>query len=165
MAARAKLKQIQKSLKEQDYDAVVAQTKELLKEENGQGQNVYNALVFAGVALSKLERNHEAEKVYLQAIKLFSDLPLAYQGVTKLYTDEEQWEKLGELFKTQVIRAVQEYVFLFARALEHCVDVDVRGRDDAEACAGALHKLIQLEQDHGSRKEVRFPESFPPKHD
>jgi hypothetical protein len=63
MAARAKLKQIQKSLKEEDYDAVVAQTKELLKEEKGQGQSVYGALVFAGVALTKLGRDDEAEKV------------------------------------------------------------------------------------------------------
>lgn len=64
-AARAKLKQIQKLLKEEDYEAVVAQTKELLKEEKGQGQNVYNALVFAGVALSKLGKIDEAEKVRL----------------------------------------------------------------------------------------------------
>lgn len=48
--------------------------------------------------------------MYLQAIKLFPDLPLAYQGVTKLYTEKEQWEKLGQLLKTQVIRAVKEYV-------------------------------------------------------
>jgi outer membrane protein assembly factor BamD (BamD/ComL family) len=62
-AARTKLKQIQKLLKEEDYEAVVSNTKELLKEEKGQGQNVYNALVFAGVALTKLGRNDEAEKV------------------------------------------------------------------------------------------------------
>lgn len=35
---------------------------------------------------------------------------MAYQGVTKLYTEKEQWEKLGQLLKTQVIRAVKEYV-------------------------------------------------------
>jgi hypothetical protein len=61
--AKAKLKQIQKSLKEEQYDDVVSQTKELLKEEKGQGSSVYNALVFAGVALTKLGRVDEAEKV------------------------------------------------------------------------------------------------------
>lgn len=47
-------------------------------------------------------------QAYLQAIKVFPDLPLAYQGVTKLYTDAEQWDKLAGLLKTQVIRAVKE---------------------------------------------------------
>lgn len=62
-AARAKLKQIQKLLKDEDYESVVAHTKDLLKAEKGQGQIVYNALVFAGVALSKLAKVDEAEKV------------------------------------------------------------------------------------------------------
>ena len=69
-AARTKLKQIQKLLKEEDYEAVVSTTKELLKEEKGQGQNVYNALVFAGVALNKLGRNDEAEKVCQVVLRL-----------------------------------------------------------------------------------------------
>lgn len=30
------------------------------------------------------------------------------------------------------------------------------GRDDAESCASSLQKLLQIEQDHGSSKEVRF---------
>lgn len=63
MSARAKLKEIQKLLKDEDYDAVLARTKQLLKDEKGQGQNVYNALVFAGVALTKLAKLDEAENV------------------------------------------------------------------------------------------------------
>ncbi|KAJ9117524.1 hypothetical protein QFC22_004374 [Naganishia vaughanmartiniae] len=106
--AKSKLKQIQKLLKEEQYDDVVSLTKELLKEEKGQGSTVYNALVFAGVALTKLEKVDEAEKVYIQATKLFPALPLAFQGINKLYTETEQWDKLGDVVQGQVVHAVQE---------------------------------------------------------
>ncbi|KAJ9098148.1 hypothetical protein QFC21_004477 [Naganishia friedmannii] len=98
--SRSKLKQIQTLLKEEQYEDVVSLAKELLKEEKGKvSPPVYNALVFAGVALTKLGKVQEAEKVYLQATRLFPALPLAFQGINKLYTETEQWEKLGGLMQ------------------------------------------------------------------
>ncbi|KAJ9118797.1 hypothetical protein QFC24_005996 [Naganishia onofrii] len=63
--SKTKLKQIQKLVKEEQYDEVVSHVKQLIKEERGQGPIVYNALVFAGVALGKLGKGDEAEKVSL----------------------------------------------------------------------------------------------------
>ena len=67
-------------------------------------------LVFAGVAYSKLERYDESEKVYNRAIELFPDLPLARQGLQKLYTDREEWEKLVQMLQGMAISAVERWV-------------------------------------------------------
>jgi len=64
-------------------------------------------LVFAGVAYSKLERYDESEKVYNRAIELFPDLPLARQGLQKLYTEREEWEKLVQMLQGMAISAVE----------------------------------------------------------
>ena len=64
------------------------------------------SLVFAGVAYSKLERYDESEKVYKRAIDLFPELPLAYQGLQKLFTDREEWEKLALMLQDMTIKAV-----------------------------------------------------------
>ncbi|KAJ9092721.1 hypothetical protein QFC19_008646 [Naganishia cerealis] len=114
-SGKSKLKQIQKLLKEEQYEDVVSHTKELLKEEKGQGQNVYNALVFAGVALTKLGKTDEAEK-----------------GINKLYTDTEQWDKLADLLQRQVIQSVQDLLLQLPRLGEASTVEAQNGKDTSE---------------------------------
>lgn len=67
----------------------------------------YVRLVFAGVAYSKLEKHDESEKVYRRAIELFPELPLARQGLQKLYTDRDDWEKLVVMLQEMAVMAVE----------------------------------------------------------
>lgn len=142
-STKAKLKQIQKHIKSEEFESAVTLSKEVLNDENGQGTGAYNALVFAGLSLSKLGKPQEAEKVYIQATTLFPDQALAFQGLGKLYEGEKDWEKLGELEKN---------------CLERCYE-----KGDADGTSKHFQKLVSIVQDHGTRgKLVAVMEALTP---
>lgn len=133
-SSRAKLKQVQKLIKDQSWEEAVSLSKEVLRDDQGQGQGVYNALVFAGLSLSKLNRQEEAEKVYRQATTLFPEQSLAYQGLAKLYEAQEEWQKLGEL---------QEELLESSWA-----------KSDAVECLRHAQALVQVVQEHGTEERL-----------
>lgn len=133
-SSRAKLKQVQKLIKDQAWEDAVSLSKEVLRDDHGQGQGVYNALVFAGLSLSKLDRHAEAEKVYRQATSLFPEQALAFQGLAKLYEAQEEWPKLGVL---------QEELLESAWV-----------RSDAAECLKHADALVQVVQEHGTEDRL-----------
>lgn len=79
----------------------------------------------------------DSESMYVKARDIDPSQGLAWQGLEKAYEEQKNWTKLLHL-------------------LEEMAD-NARTRDDIDACAKHLSKLVKVARQHGSRDEVCLP--------
>ncbi|WFD33503.1 Superkiller protein 3 [Malassezia cuniculi] len=103
-------------------------------------QKNYNALVFRGLALLRMNRERDAEASYLAATRVNATELLAWQGLERLYIDQKKWGRLTSI-------------------LESIADIH-RKTGYAPACGRALSRIIDLRDEHGTLAELAEAKSF-----
>lgn len=129
MAAKSYLKQARDLITKKDFQGASNAAIQVLQQDPAN----YNAHVFLGLASLELGDLKRSQEAYESAIRQNRTLPLAWQGITKLYERQEQWDRLAESLLT--------LTELFS---------DLK---DAIKCAENLSKYINLQKQHGNRRK------------
>lgn len=81
---KRQLKSAKEAIQAENYEYAQQLCKDILEEDPCN----YTAMVFLGLSNSKMKLLNEAVYAYENAIKAYPNQPLAYQGLKKLYEDE-----------------------------------------------------------------------------
>ncbi|KAJ3553260.1 hypothetical protein NM688_g3709 [Phlebia brevispora] len=127
---KTKLKGAREALSKKDYEKAKAAASDALDYE----PENYNANVFLGLALLELGDAKSSEQAYITAIKAQPDQHLAWQGISKLYESQQDWEKYAD----SLYKLAQTY----------------SKSGDATKCAESLQKLLELRRNRGNQFEV-----------
>ncbi|KZO90759.1 TPR-like protein [Calocera viscosa TUFC12733] len=127
---KSKLKLARDSIQKKDWAGAKAAAGQVLEFE----KENYNALVFLGLACLELGEVHEGEQAYKQAIILQPSNPLAHQGLSRLFLRTSNWPAYADSLK--------QLAELFAAS------------GDAQRCAGAVQRLVELRRERGTRAEL-----------
>ncbi|KAI6044690.1 superkiller protein 3 [Pisolithus marmoratus] len=127
---KSKLKVARDALGKKQYEAARDAASQVLDYE----PDNYNAHVFLGLAYLELGHHDKSEKLYRRAIELKPDQVLAWQGISRLYEQKEQWDAFAS--------SLEEVLRIFSAC------------NDATKVAETLQKLIDTRRRHGSRKQI-----------
>ncbi|PYI07843.1 TPR-like protein [Aspergillus sclerotiicarbonarius CBS 121057] len=133
MSSKSALKAVRTALDAKDFELAAEKAKAIVQRD----PQIYHANVFLGLALDKLNKNGEAEKAYLSAIRVKENDKTAWQGLINLY--EKQGSYKLEPYGEAVIRLGQ----LFAES------------DDKHRCQDLVDKYIGFAKKNGSRTQFK----------
>lgn len=127
---KSKLKAARDALGKKQHDAARDAASQVLDYE----PDSYNAHVFLGLAYLELGELNKSEQFYRKATELKPEQVLAWQGISRLYEKQQQWDA-------------------FADALEKIVRI-FSASDDAAKCAEVLQRFIDTRREHGSKQQI-----------
>ncbi|KAK2744007.1 Superkiller protein 3 [Myotisia sp. PD_48] len=128
-APKTALKQVRTDLDSGDFEQAAFKASELCRDD----PKNYNAHVFLGLALHKLNDYNGSEKAYTTATKLNNDNKIAWQGLISLYESQGSG-KLEAYHKTLI-----QLCHVFAKT------------DEIDKAQAAMTKYLQFVKVHGSK--------------
>ncbi|WOO77688.1 Superkiller protein 3 [Vanrija pseudolonga] len=141
-ATKKAIKGIRAKLSDGENEGALYESTQLLKQLGEKDPEAPTVLAYRALALTHLERTDEAEKSYIQALKLQPGHPLATPGLKKLYTSQQKWEDLARLLETAVQTAYDAQVSA------------VISMRDTEKLTAAFQEVVEFRQKHGPEEAL-----------
>ncbi|GCB25283.1 superkiller protein 3 [Aspergillus awamori] len=133
MSSKSALKAVRTALDAKDFELAAEKAKAIVQ----QDPQIYHANVFLGLALDKLNKNTEAERAYLSAIRVKENDKTAWQGLINLF--EKQGTHKLDSYRDAVIRLGQVYA----------------ETDDKNRCQDLVDKYVGFAKKNGSRSQYK----------
>ncbi|KAL4074288.1 superkiller protein 3 [Scleroderma citrinum] len=127
---KSKLKAARDALGKKQYKAAHEAASQVLDYE----PDNYNAHVFLGLAYLELGELNKSEQFYRKAIELKPNQVLAWQGISRLYEKQQQWDAF--------VDALENIIRIFSASY------------DAIKSAETLQKLVDTSRQYGSKQQL-----------